>query len=183
MDAPPYRKQLRRWEGDGDVRFLTFSCYQRLPLLQNAAIRDAFVEQLGTVLTSNGESTVKLVAWVVMRNHVHLLIQPRDEGVVADITRSLKSSFAQRVIARWRELDAPILAKIVDAQGRCHFWQLGGGYDRNIRNERELSAVIDYIHENPVSAGLCDLPHQWKWSSAPWYEGLPYTGPPITNPE
>jgi len=39
-------------------------------------------------------------------------------------------------------------------------------WDRYIRNQRHLDAVIAYIHNNPVKAGLCKNPHDWPWSSA-----------------
>jgi hypothetical protein len=38
-------------------------------------------------------------------------------------------------------------------------------WDRFIRDEKHLAAVIDYIHDNPVKAGLCDQPEKWRWSS------------------
>jgi putative transposase len=49
---------------------------------------------------------------------------------------------------------------------RWRFWQNGGGYDRNIRDHRELRRVIDYVHENPVKKGLVEKPEDWFWSSA-----------------
>jgi len=55
---------------------------------------------------------------------------------------------------------------------RYHFWQEGGGYDRNINEANTLMFMIDYLHQNPVRRGLVEHGWQWKWSSAGWYEGL-----------
>jgi putative transposase len=50
-----------------------------------------------------------------------------------------------------------------------HFWQPGGGYDRNIDNAKVAWASVHYIHANPVRRGLVAHPTDWEWSSARWY--------------
>ena len=54
---------------------------------------------------------------------------------------------------------------------RCHFWQDGGGYDRNIISPQALWSTIQYIHANPVRRGLVGHPSEWEWSSARWWNG------------
>ena len=175
--SEPHRKQMRRHEIDGHARFLTFSAYSRLPLLQNDAIKNAFVEHLVNARDRDG---FRLLAWVVMPEHVHLVIWPRDITVSVSLS-GLKRGLAQAVLSRWRELDAPILARITDRQGRRRFWQRGGGYDRVIRDKDELREKISYIHNNPVARGLVDRPTDWAWSSARWYDG-DRTGPVPIDP-
>ena len=51
------------------------------------------------------------------------------------------------------------------------FWQPGGGFDHNVFKEQTLEAVMDYVHANPVRRGLADVPTDWKWSSARFWEG------------
>ena len=46
------------------------------------------------------------------------------------------------------------------------FWQDGGGYDRNIRDQDELTRFVEYVHNNPVRRGLVARPEEWYWSSA-----------------
>jgi putative transposase len=169
MALMPLRKTRRRFEIAGQARFLTFSCFKRLPLLHNDAIKNAFVEQL--CLTRN-RLRFALNAWVVMPDHVHLLLVPDPPTVtVTAILTALKRPFAARVLQRWRELDAPILTKIVDASGLERFWQPGGGYDRNIDSDAEFFEKVQYIHNNPVMRGLVASPVDWPWSSARWYSG------------
>jgi putative transposase len=158
-----YRKRLRRYERSRDVRFLTFSCFRRLQLLGNDKIKDAFVEHLHETQRA---TNCKLYAWVVMPEHVHLLLTP-DQAVadVPRILRLLKGAFAHRVLERWRELDAPILRRVQSADGTEHFWQSGGGYDRNIISEEAFYEKLQYIHNNPVRRGLVDRSEQWNWSS------------------
>lgn len=84
--------------------------------------------------------------------------------------RGVKMAVSKRVLARWRELRAPILDRIASRTGP-RFWQTGGGFDRNVRDDAELSREIRYIHENPVRRGLVDEPTAWRWSSVHWWLG------------
>ena len=163
------RKKLRRFEAVGDVRFLTFSCFQRLPLFNNDAIKDAFVEALDA---ARSRARFRLIAWVIMPEHVHLMIVPAlPDHPIPEVLRHLKGGFANRVLRRWRDLGAPILSRITDRHGKQRFWQKGGGYDRNIRSTEEFEEKLGYIHANPVQRGLVAQETDWRWSSAAWYAG------------
>ncbi len=73
------------------------------------------------------------------------------------------------MIARWRELDAPILARITDSRGRYRYWQRGSGYDRVLLTDDAIRNTIRSIHRNPVRRGLVDTPEDWAWSSTRQY--------------
>jgi putative transposase len=173
MDSPtPHtnRKRLVRTAAFGEVRFLTFSCQQRLPLLSNPNIASLFAKRL-----SRARETwqMKLLAWVIMPEHVHLmLIPPRLEPGEPDATHHIlefiKKSVAQRVIHRWKAIDASNLADI-SAGGSPRFWQKGGGFDRCVRDAEEMTRELRYIHHNPVKRGLCAQPTDWEFSSARWW--------------
>ncbi len=169
----PARKRLRRREGDGALRFLTCSCYNHLPLFTRDAVKALFVAQLNLTRERLGFG---VVAWVIMPDHVHLLIDPRGVSVTR-ILMALKRPFAARVLDRWRELNAGVLPRIVDSQGEAHFWQAGGGYDRNEYTPHEIAEKINYIHDNPVRAGLVGETTDWAWSSARAWAG--WKGQPI----
>jgi len=175
----PIRHRVR-YEIPQQARLLTCSCYRRLAFFGNEAIKDAFVEHLRVCRESDG---FKLFAWVVMPEHFHLLLLPNlPTTPVSVILRNLKEPFARMVIGRWKELDAPILSTITDSRGSRHFWQRGGGHDRNILGGHELPEKINYIHMNPVRRGLVTRPEAWRWSSASWY-AHPQTGTiPIDRP-
>jgi putative transposase len=164
----PIRKRLRRREGFGDVRFITFSTYRRLPLLGNPRIRDVFASRLAEV---HDAGRFELFAWVVMPEHVHLLLRPHDDVGWSGIASGLKNSVARRVLHRWRALDAPILARLRVDEGTCRYWQRGGGFDRNVRDMTEFTKAVKYIHRNPVDRGLVREPSDWRWSSVRWWIG------------
>lgn len=175
-----HRKQLRRYEHRGDLRYLTCSCYRRLALFNNGAIKDHFVKHL---VESQDALGFHVYAWVLMPEHFHLLTRPKKPSqTIEQILRRVKAGFAQSVINRWDKLHAPILKRVTDANGRRRFWQSGGGYDRNIYSEAELIEKIQYTHRNPVTRELVLQPSDWKWSSARWYERREdYVGPRIST--
>ncbi|MFT5424586.1 MAG: putative transposase [Phycisphaerales bacterium] len=106
-----------------------------------------------------------------MPNHVHLLIWPREE--VPPILKSIKLSVSKRAVT-WTKANAPeFLPQMLDLQPNGkqsnRFWQRGGGYGRNLWEPEKIWKAIDYIHMNPVKAGLCDGPYDWAWSSAKFF--------------
>ena len=167
----------RRIEGCNHARFLTFSCYKRLDLFGSPRIGDEFVRILREARERRG---FKLHAWVVMPNHVHLLVRPGGSAAtVAGVLRAIKQPMAQRVLRRWVELDAPVLKHLRDRDGRSHFWMKGGGHDRNVFSAEEVEEKLRYIHENPVRAGLVTRPEDWAWSSAHLWDRRHESGVPI----
>jgi len=173
-------KSRKRFEVKNHVRFLTFSCYHRLPLFNNDAIKTAFLEHL---VQSKKRQQFDLYAWVVMPEHVHLLLRPDlPSHPVPDILQDIKGGFSNLVCGRWRKKNAPILNRIRDPRGKIHFWQVGGGYDRNIITDDELREKFDYIHQNPVRRQLVDNPLNWRWSSYPVVMGKGITGFPDAEP-
>jgi type I restriction enzyme R subunit/putative DNA methylase len=118
----------------------------------------------------------RLLAWCVMPNHVHVLIQQWNIPL-ANIVQSWKA-----YSGRWASAHAADLpqeersarsAKTPSKTFRAfRFWQ-PGYWDRFMRDERHFNATIEYIHRNPVKAGLCTRPEDWPWSSAlPFKTGL-----------
>lgn len=173
---------MRRREIPGGVRFVTFSCERRLPLLSNPKLAAVFIASLVAARERFG---FELFAWVVMPEHVHLLVRPPthlltpssrisgDEKKLASLARILlyiKLRTAQRAIKRWRELSATILTEI-SRDGAPRFWQRGGGFDRNVRDEAEFMREIRYIHRNPVERGLVSAPEAYPHSSVRWWMG------------
>lgn len=159
---------MKRWELDGAVRFITFSCQRRLPLFSNPLIAQEFARALIATRNRHG---MHLFAWVVMPEHVHLLVRPRERAPLGPALLSLKMAISKRVIPRWLELRAPILARIDDGHGNPRFWQKGGGFDRNVRSDDEFCREVRYIHLNPVERGLVEKPEHWRWSSVRWWMG------------
>lgn len=166
---PEHRKRMRRREHPNHPRFPTFSCYRRLPLFKNDRIKDRFAAYIADARESFG---FNLYAWVIMPEHVHLLLWPRlPEFPLSVVLRDTKRDFASEVIGRWRRLNAKILTRLTAPDGTTRFWQRGGGHDDNVESSDEFANIVDYIHRNPVKRGLVSHPEEWAWSSAAWYAG------------
>src|SRR5690606_7648137 len=97
-----------------------------------------------------------LHAWVVMPNHVHVLIEPIANHSLSEIVQSWKS-YTAKALLRHEAGGPPALPE-------QRVWQ-PDYWDRFIRDERHYRATVDYIHQNPVKAGLCSKAEDWPWSS------------------
>lgn len=170
---PRVAKTLRRFDADRSPRELTFSTYRRHRFLLKERVRQWFAEALQS---QRRKHPVDVWAYVLMPDHVHLLVAPRDEQVdIARFVGRIKEGVSRRAMAWLAENDPAWLDQLTlsdRARPTRHFWQPGGGYDRNVTNESTLGAMIDYIHANPVRAGLVEKPTDWEWSSARWYTGV-----------
>ncbi len=96
-------------------------------------------------------SRYRLHVWVVMPNHVHVLVTLMGNATLSSVLHSWKSYTVRRA------------NEILSREGR--FWQ-PDYFDRFVRDERHYRATVYYIHQNPVKAGLCKAASDWRWSSA-----------------
>jgi putative transposase len=157
---------MKRREVPGGVRFITFSCEHRLPLLGTPEARDIFARSLREGRERLG---FKLLAWVAMPEHAHLLMIPQDGETLGPALKSLKLSVQHRILRFLRLSGDPLALELIRDDGVPRFWQKGGGFDRNVRSVREMQKEIRYTHRNPVARELVGAPCQWKWSSARWW--------------
>ena len=130
-----------------------------------------------TLLFFDGQR-YRLFAWVVMPNHVHVLFQPLSEWTLAKIIGSWKKFTATRICASAGNANLRIGDSVsANAEIGVPGKESGvpGGriwhreyWDRYIRDEVHFRQVVDYIHANPVKAGLVARAEGWRWSSAAW---------------
>jgi putative transposase len=85
---------LKRYYGKGDLHSITFRCYRRLPLLKTTRARNLFVKELGRVRDATG---FRLIGYVVMPEHVHLLIGEPREGTPSTVLHKLKLGVARKL--------------------------------------------------------------------------------------
>ncbi len=88
-----------------------------------------------------------VVGYVVMPEHVHLLLSEPERSPLATAIQAIKQSVARRKTA-----------------AGAHFWE-ARYYDFNVWSERKFVERLRYIHRNPVSPGLVERPEDWQWSS------------------
>ncbi len=137
---------LVRYHHRGDFHFITFSCYHRLPYLATLRARDLFEHSLESMRL---RYDFVVAAYVVMPEHVHLLVSEPRVSDLATALQALKLSVSVQSTQR-------------------PFWQKRY-YDFNVFTPDKTSEKIHYMDENPVRRGLVTQPQDWPWSSCQHY--------------
>jgi putative transposase len=136
---------LKRFQECGQLHFLTFSCYRRRANFGSTPSRSTFESSLELVRQHYG---LCVYGYVVMPEHVHMLVNEPDQGTLARVMQSLKQSVARTLALRAED----------------PFWQ-ARYYDFNVWSEHKFVEKLRYIHRNPVTRGLVARPEDWIWSS------------------
>jgi putative transposase len=142
------REHLKRYYGYGHLHFITFSCYQRRPLLADPLARDHFLEVLEEV---RQKYLFVITGFVVMPEHVHLLMSEPTHGDPSLVMQVLKQRTSRAI-----------------AHHTAQLWQFRF-YDFNVWSARKHVEKLKYMHRNPVTRGLVATPEEWRWSSYRWY--------------
>jgi putative transposase len=161
------RNPLKRHYGQGDLHFITFSCYRRKSLLGTARARDRFVKILDEVRCRHA---FRLVGYVVMPEHVHLLMSEPPKKNPSKILQVLKQKVARALLKRRRSTIRTQLPLRFDGNEteKAPFWQRRF-YDFNVWSEKKLKEKLVYMHANPVQRKLVQHSKDWVWSSWPRY--------------
>ena len=133
---------LVRFQQTGGFHFLTFSCYRRLPHLGTAAARELFELALERI---RRRYSFVVSGYVVMPEHVHLLVSEPNKTILSRAVQAIKLSVAVR-------------------RGERPFWQ-ARYYDFNVHTREKHMEKLRYMHRNPVVRGLVTKPEEWAWSS------------------
>jgi putative transposase len=158
---------LKRIYGQGHLHFITFSCYRRLPLLKTVRARDVLVRELARVRAEYG---FLLVGYVVMPEHVHLLISEPRKGTPSTVLQMLKQRVSKKLRKKQRRnfVGQLRLTFPEPVDNIRSFWQ-ARFYDFNVYTNRKKREKLDYMHRNPLTRGLVNHPKDWPWSSWSFY--------------
>jgi putative transposase len=136
---------LKRYQEARCLHFVTFSCYRRAPRLGTPHARDIFEKTLEDTRKWYG---FYIAGYVVMPEHVHLLLTEPERTKLSVALQMLKQNVARRL----REPE------------RGPLWQ-PRYYDFNVWSYAKQTEKLRYIHRNPVRRGLVQSPEEWAWSS------------------
>jgi REP-associated tyrosine transposase len=135
---------LKRFQRAESLHFITFSCFHRYPFLEAETAKDTVEAALEQIRERH---QARIYGYVLMPEHIHLLINEPPSILLAQFLKAVK-----QVTSRKLKGD------------RKQFWQ-HRYFDSNVHGEQARSAVIRYIHRNPVTRGLVEKPEEWAWSS------------------
>ena len=156
---------LHRTYGAHHLHFITCSCFRRLPFLNQPRSRDRFLSILEQV---RRRYRFVVVGYVVMPEHIHLLLSEPEIGNPSKVMQVLKQRAARALLPK-RKRRNPRQRDLFgeDSQPRA-FWQ-ARFYDFNVWTTKKRLEKLRYMHQNPVKRGLVQSPEQWRWSSYRFY--------------
>jgi putative transposase len=136
---------IRRYFAEGQINFLTHVTYNRIPILTDNI--DLF---WNAYQYSCGKNGADLIAWVILPDHAHLLINPAGNNL-PNLMKLFKLKFSGLYRAKHHLLKGRIW--------QYRYW------DHIIRNQSDLNRHIDYIHYNPVKHRIVSNPRHYEHSS------------------
>jgi len=172
-------RDLKRHDEPGHTHFWTISCHRRLTFFWNDALKQVVVDGLQRL---QRQFRVCLIGYVVMPEHVHVLVYPHRRGCdeptpISTLLHAFKRHVAyygrEALRTYWRQHGC-LWSEPLNRWARGEFdkrviWHKRG-YDFNIDRHDTLLEKLDYCHKNPITRGFVDLPEQWHWSSYRFYE-------------
>ena len=148
--------------------FVTVTCLNWIPVLQADRLKEVVIDSLRFLVQ---EKRIRVDAFAIMPNHFHLIWQMLGDHLQHDVQRDFLRFTGQQILKHLRNENSPLLQRLrVDAKDRKHqVWERNSLvvhlWSREVFNQK-----LEYIHDNPVKAGLCNLPEEYKYSSAQYYE-------------
>jgi putative transposase len=146
--------------------YVTCVCYKRAPIFRSETACQLFI---ASVAETRRLCPFKLIGYVVMPDHTHLIANPLDRDI-SILMRRIKSTAARSIIDWLRDSGhVASLAKLAldspQKRGHTHAVWLKDFSSIDLWSPRFIRQKLNYIHLNPVRAGLCKHPAEWKWSS------------------
>ena len=151
--------------GAHHLHFITTSCYRRLPFLGSARSRDTF---LSVLEQTRQRYRFVVVGYVVMPEHIHLLLTEPEVGTPSTVMQVLKQRTARALLPKRKRRNPRQRSLFEDEPKRRAFWQ-ARSYDFNVWTKKKRVEKLRYMHRNPVKRGLVESPEQWRWSSYRFY--------------
>jgi REP element-mobilizing transposase RayT len=154
--------------------FLTATIVDWVDVLSRKSYRDSVIESLDFCIKKKG---MILYSYVIMSNHIHLIIQS-ENAKLSDLIRDFKKFTATTILdkiqiepesrSEWMLERFKLATKSHSRNKNFQFWQLGN-HAEEIYSEKFMWSKIDYIHFNPVRAGIVKSPQDYIYSSASNY--------------
>jgi putative transposase len=138
--------RLERRQQTGNLHFITFSCHNRNPYLASPRAASIFEHSLES---TREKYQFHLLGYVVMPEHVHLLLSEPPTHPLSTVLGALKRSVSKRL-------------------PECPFWP-PRYHDFNVFSPTKRREKLRYLHRNPVARGLVSTPIEYRWSSFQTY--------------
>ncbi|MBF0497650.1 MAG: transposase [Deltaproteobacteria bacterium] len=149
----------------GHAHFVTFSCYHRRRLLNHDRAKQIVLSVFALQVE---KQQVESMGFVIMPDHVHSLIMFSGDG--DNTIGSFMKQWKQQSSVQLKKFLSSTLTEYTSKISLADpVWQRRY-YDYNVYSERKLTEKLEYMHNNPVRAGLVRKASDWRYSSAWFYE-------------
>lgn len=147
------------------IHFVTFTVHQWADVFTRPAYVDVLLESLSYCQKEKG---LEIFSWVVMSNHCHLIVRAKNENlsdVIRDFKKFTSKNIYKAIEANPHESRKDWLLKVLSFEDRIWFWE-EGYHGEEIYTQEFFDSKIDYIHQNPVRAGIVEKEEEYLNSSA-----------------
>jgi len=148
------------------VYFITCTVHQWVDVFTRAAYSDIVVESLRFCQKNKG---LEIFAWVIMSNHLHLIVSCSGNFRLSDVLRDFKKFTSTQIVNAIEQNKAESrrnwLLWLFRHKGEITFWQ-PDNHPKEVTTSSFFLQKLNYIHQNPVRAGLVDREEAWVYSSA-----------------
>ena len=150
------------------IEFFTATCFNWQMLLQPDERKQIVMDSLRLMVN---EKRIWIYGFVIMPNHIHLLWCRQDEWANKNTEQMFLKFTAQQIKFKIIDSNSAELLTYKSTQNdrQYQFWERRP-YKATMYNRKVATQKIDYIHYNPVKAGLCKSPEEYHYSSAKFYE-------------
>jgi putative transposase len=147
--------------------FITVTCLEWKPILQEDRFKEIIISSLSFLSKAN---RVTVYAFVIMDNHFHLIWQIMNEHTREAVQRDFLRYTSQQILKVLRNEQSPMQQDlVVNSRDRKHQVWERNSLSISLWSSKVLWQKIDYIHQNPVKAGLCKYSEGYYYSSASFY--------------
>ncbi|RZK56542.1 MAG: transposase [Pedobacter sp.] len=149
----------------GAVHFVTFTVHQWVDVFTRPIYIDILLDSLTYCQKEKG---LEVYAWVIMSNHCHLIVSSKNDNL-SDIIRDFKKFTSKAIFKAIEENPNESrknwLLKVLNFEGRTWFWT-EGYHGEEVYSQDFFDIKLDYIHKNPVKAGIVEKEEEYLNSSA-----------------
>lgn len=159
--------KVSRYNLENYCHSVTTKIYRNRTIFKDETASELLIQIIYEVREKLG---FKLIGFVVMPDHVHLMVVPDKKNTISDVMRYIKGRFSRRYGKLSRGMNSPDYEVQDHRTGNLSrpnpkIWQ-ESFYDHVIRNRKEFNERLNYLYNNPVKANLVENPEDYKYSSA-----------------
>ena len=155
----------------GAVHYVTFTVHQWADVFT----RDMYIDELlNSLRYCQSQKGLEVFAWVIMTNHMHMIIRAKDENlsdVIRDFKKFTSKAIYKVIIENEKESRKEWLLKVLNYNGKIWFWE-EGYHGEEIFSSEFYDSKVSYLHLNPVRAGIVEKEEDYLNSSAGEFFGL-----------